>query len=181
VKQSAKPTTSDRTLAIAMALSLLLHALVFISWPQKAPEELFTAAAFPLELETGPAFVSNMEASAPDLSPKAPDTPGETRPLNRHALTKKYLARIRKKIEQNKFYPPGQKDSKMIGNAEIGFHINANGNFEHIRLLRSSGNPRLDDTALRAVSHISGTIKRPAPIKGVLIRTSVVIKYQYGL
>lgn len=164
-----------------MALSLLLHALLFISWPQKAPEELFTAAAFPLELETGPAFVSNMEASAPDLSPKAPDAPGETRPFNRRTLIKNYLALVRKKIEQNKFYPPGEKDPRMIGNARIGFHITANGHFEHIRVLRSSGTPRLDDTALRAVALISGKVKRPATTGAGLIRTSVVVKYQYGL
>jgi len=88
---------------------------------------------------------------------------------------------VRKKIEQNKFYPPGKKNSRMIGNVLIEFDITVEGHFEQITVRRSSGNPRLDDTAKKAVTHTSGKVKRPPGTGGQRLRSSVVVKYQYGL
>ncbi|WP_300668017.1 TonB family protein [Desulfoluna sp.] len=181
MKPTRKNITSNCTLALAGVLSLILHALCFQSGALKSHEEPLAESLIPLEMETGPAVVPLLEAYAPDLPPKVPVPPSEKKPLNRHAAIKKYLVQVRKKIEKNKFNTPGKKDAWMIGNARIGFHINRNGSFENIRIVRSSGDTRLDNTAKNAVAYSSGKVKRPPSTGKTLVRTSVVIKYQYGL
>jgi len=182
VTPPVKNAPSDRNLALAVTLSLLLHALLCYSWPLKDPAETpLRDDDIPLEVTSGPALAPAMDACPPDFAPLPPEPAEKSRPTNRHERIKKYLIRVRKAVEHNKFYPPGKKNTRMIGNVLIEFSITARGSFTQIRVRRSSGDPGLDRTAIKAVAHTSGQVKRPACTGGDVIHTSVVVKYQYGL
>jgi TonB family protein len=71
--------------------------------------------------------------------------------------------------------------SGLIGAGEVGFTIFKDGTFRNIRLISTSGRPRLDAFALRAVRAASGKIRRPAIIGYEPIPVNLQVKYQYGL
>jgi TonB family protein len=92
-----------------------------------------------------------------------------------------YLLAIREVIEKNKFTSEPSNYSNVVGNVIIGFSISASGSFSNMRIVESSGDHTLDKSALAAIKFVSGKIKRPK-ITGIqMIKTSAVIKYQYGL
>jgi len=62
-----KPITSDRTLALAVAFSLLLHALLLNSWATKKTAETPPLDAdIPLEVTADLALAPVMDACPPD-------------------------------------------------------------------------------------------------------------------
>lgn len=172
---------SDRDICIAFAVSFILHLIFLKTWVH--PENSFIPADETVitDVESGPALITasiSCEHEPPDPGQTADNA---SRPLNRQIIIKQFITRVRKKIERNKFYPPGGNYSQIIGNADIGFSIDQRGFFKDIRLLRSSGDTCLDATALRAVAHMSGRVKRPASTGRRPIRAFITLKYQYGL
>ncbi|MDX2495772.1 MAG: TonB family protein [Desulfuromusa sp.] len=51
----------------------------------------------------------------------------------------------------------------------------------NVRILESSGDKLLDQSAVEAINKASGKTKRPQDTGFKTIHTSAVIKYQYGL
>jgi TonB family protein len=92
-----------------------------------------------------------------------------------------YLLDIREVIEKNKFISDPSTYSNIVGNVKISFSISSAGIFSNIQIVDSSGDHKLDKSALSAISSSSGKIKRPKNTGIKTIKASTVIKYQYGL
>ncbi len=74
---------------------------------------------------------------------------------------KSYLKQVNEAIERRKFLPGNGDLSDLIGNVLYTFHIRPDDTFSDIRLVRSSGNARLDQAAGCAIASASGVTKRP--------------------
>jgi TonB family protein len=116
-----------------------------------------------------------------EMAPSDPENQGESLADKRQRVFAEYLKEIRRAIEANKFQPPGGNFSDLIGRATCGLTVTEDGRFIQVHLVRSSGDPRLDTTALLALRASSGRVKRP-PITGdTPLSLRVTVKYQYGL
>lgn len=108
-------------------------------------------------------------------------TDGYTTSQDRNELVQQYLFYLREEIEKNKYQPPESRYYRLIGNTRVAFEILPDGSFAHIRILRSSGDDLLDQTALNAIHSTDGTYKRPTWSGRQKLDVSFVLKYQYGL
>ena len=72
-------------------------------------------------------------------------------------------------------------DTGLIGVAAYAFIVRPDGTFTEPELRLSSGSPRLDEAARRAVLAASGKVKRPALFGSGPIPVMLHVKYQYGL
>ena len=169
------------TLALAMGISLACHLLLGMAWPQSDAPTPPMGDPIAMEISTTPSPGPSLAVNGPAPTEVRQAPPTGTPRANRHAQIKRYLIRLRKRIEAAKFIPRKAGDNAMIGNVLIGFDINRSGAFKNVRVLRSSGFPRLDKKALHAVRLACLGVKRPGATGTERIRTSVVIKYQYGL
>ncbi len=73
----------------------------------------------------------------------------------------RYLADLATAIKQNRHYPRLSRRRREEGRVLIGFHIASDGHFEQVRVLESSGQPRLDRATLETVRRTSPF--RPPP------------------
>ncbi|WP_462325269.1 TonB family protein [Desulfoplanes sp.] len=116
-----------------------------------------------------------------EMAPLDGNNQGEDVADKRRRAFAEYLKQIRRTIETNKFYSAGRDASDLIGRAPCRLTVTGDGAFTHVRLLRSSGDPRLDQAALSAIRVSSAKVKRP-PITGdTPLSLRVTVKYQYGL
>lgn len=125
-----------------------------------------------------------VRASAPPARPAPPppahagkpDRPAAPVPLTTHAIPREsaskeaaeadalrthYLAELAAAITQNRHYPRLSRRRREEGRVLVGFHIASDGRFEQVRVLESSGRPRLDRVALETVRRTSPF--RPPP------------------
>jgi len=85
----------------------------------------------------------------------AKETTGDT------ALRTRYLGELASAIARNRHYPRLSRRRREEGRVLVGFHIASDGRFEQVRVLESSGRPRLDRAALEMVRRTSPF--RPPP------------------
>jgi protein TonB len=88
----------------------------------------------------GPGQVAEVAAVVP-VEDAAPASPG---------LAER-LAAIRERIQAALEYPPLARLDDTTGSVVVRFEIDAQGAASEVRVVRSSGSPRLDAAALRAV------------------------------
>lgn len=72
-------------------------------------------------------------------------------------------------------------DTDLIGVATYTFLVRPDGSFTEPELRVSSGDPRLDASALRAIRAASGKVRRPVLLGIAFIPVTLQVKYQYGL
>lgn len=72
-------------------------------------------------------------------------------------------------------------DTSLIGYARIGFDIDDKGRFYNIRVVKSSGDSVLDQSAMQAVALSSMQIKRPAILGKDALSIYLEVRYQYAL
>lgn len=96
-------------------------------------------------------------------------------------ILSRYLKRIKREINLNKFFGLGPDKSDMIGNTRYSFSIDANGKFVSVCLVKPSGNPLLDRAARVAIDIAGQKVKRPDSTGTAPIPLWVTVKYQYGL
>ncbi len=77
------------------------------------------------------------------------------------ALRTHYLGELAAAIARNRHYPRLSRRRREEGRVLVGFHITSDGRFEQVRVLESSGRPRLDRAALETVRRTSPF--RPPP------------------
>jgi protein TonB len=116
-----------------------------------------------------------------EMAPSDPKNQGESLADKRQRVFAEYLKEIRRTIEANKFQPLGEDFSDLIGRVTYVLTVGESGRFVQVRLARSSGNPRLDRTALLAIRTSSGRVKRPPLTGDHPLSLPVTVKYQYGL
>lgn len=75
-------------------------------------------------------------------------------PLPRESLDA-FLKEVRRRIEENKFYPPEARETGLEGTVLILFEILENGEVGEIKVISSSGHPTLDMAGVQAIRRAS--------------------------
>lgn len=88
-----------------------------------------------------------------------------------------YFNRIKQAIEQNWEYPELALRYGLQGRLSLEFAVNANGQLEHVRIVRSSGSQLLDDEAQRAIKAAAPFPPIPPWIKGTPLSISASMEY----
>jgi TonB family protein len=167
--------------AATLALSFFVHMAFLNLHSFHHTEEQSIPLCVTLDMATPEQAASSQGSLHTQMAMSENDRRGESAADRRRQAFAAYLKQIRKHINANKFQPPGNDFSRMVGKAGYALTILPDGRFAHIRLLRSSGDPDLDRAANLAIHLTSGRIKRP-PITGKQPFTlRVTVKYQYGL
>lgn len=174
---------TDRTLlGLCVVLSLFVHMwLVDQNWdPDPVPggDMIIVPLDFDVAVvSSGSALV--MEQTVEETA-DAEGSEEAARRLLREA-TDQYIKSVLKAIERRKFQTDAGDQSDLIGNALYTIRILPDDTFTDVRLVRSSGNERLDIAAKRAILAASGVVERPKLIGKRTFRLRVPVKYQYSL
>jgi TonB family protein len=170
--------TDTERIAAGIALSLFVHfALLTGHWRFERLPGPPSAVEVRLDMESvaaGPAVKRGIRLGSP--SPQAQEE-ARIADLRRKAFLR-FLQDVDDAVHAGRLQ---EGASGLIGAAEVGFTIFKDGTFRNIRLISTSGRPRLDAFALRAVRAASGKIRRPAIIGYEPIPVNLQVKYQYGL
>lgn len=174
----------NRFFIIAIVLSVIIHLYLF-----RINFSPFTNGSE--EIEIAVTFIPDAKRAVPEkplrrykqitIPEEKPGEGGYYKTYDKNRILNSYLDMIKKEIDKRKFSPPESMYFGLIGNAAIGFTITGNGSFRGITVLRSSGDPLLDKTALNAVADSSGAVKRPLLSGRGELKVCVTVKYQYGL
>lgn len=175
--------TTRQVFALCIVLSTLLHVwAIQHSWSQEDNTAPSGLKAVPLDFDVvvsckkyGTALTQTSEETK-DVE----DYEETARRLRRLAIHK-FITQVRESIEQRKFLSGNGDLSRLIGNVRYGFKILPDDSFSDIRLLRSSGNPTLDQAAKRAIITASGVTKRPKLLQGQTFTIPITIKYQKSM
>lgn len=169
--------TDAERLAAAITLAIFFHfLLIFVRTAD--PE-----APLSLSITLSPEDTSVIAASAPKSStgistaPSAANEEAEQRDKKRRVYLE-YLEEVDNAIHARRFID-GNRD--LIGTVLYGFAIMPDGTFANIRLLKSSGEKKLDDAAFKAIRAASAVVKRPGILGAEPLEVSLWIKFQYGL
>lgn len=82
------------------------------------------------------------------------------------------LAKIRKKILRNKYYPKQAKQQKLEGSVKVQFKIKETGELIYVKVIQSSGLQILDDAAL-------GSIQKSVPLPYYENPIALTLEYQF--
>ncbi|WFS63077.1 energy transducer TonB [Pseudodesulfovibrio thermohalotolerans] len=164
-----------------LAISLGLHwFLLQFHWsrpPAEAAETIIIPANFDLSVASPSNGLALEQGSVPEEGDEKHEKAAER--LRRQAL-KRFLAQVRNAVDRRRFLP-GNDVSDLIGNVRYRFRIQPDDTFTDIAMEHSSGSPELDAAARRAIESASGTVKRPAILKGPSWTIAITVKYQYAL
>ncbi|KAB1440266.1 energy transducer TonB family protein [Pseudodesulfovibrio senegalensis] len=169
-------------LAASIAFSLFAHFILLEAhWtPSTSPGTGQTVIPISLESPGSPQSDPSSMHSAPTPEQEAGQGADAFKRKQQAAL-KRFLKAVRKAIESKKFDSATGISSSMIGNAVCAFTILENDSFAGVRLVRTSGNAKLDRAALTAIRLASGATHRPKIIGTGHIPLTLTVKYQYGM
>ena len=174
--------TSRQLLGLCIVISAIAHFwLIQLEWstePTTGGEQIVIPMDFDVTVST-PGEALALEQGIEESSEKE-NCEEAARRLKRLAV-KRYLEKIHAAVEHRKFLPGNGNLSGLIGNVRYSFHIQPDDTFSDIRLVRSSGDPRLDRAAGRAIAAASGVTKRPKIIQGQSFTIGMTVKYQYNM
>ncbi|MBP3731266.1 MAG: TonB family protein [Mailhella sp.] len=168
--------TDSERLWTGIALSLFLHFGIVISHgPDPEEHKPFRAI---LEMDGQSVLVQEAVQTGTGLQQASPHDREEAEKLDqKRRAYLRYLDDVDDAIHARRF----SGDTSLIGFAICSFTINSDGTFSDASVIRTSGDPRLDASALHAVHSASGVVKRPAIIGPDPIHVSLQVKYQYSL
>ncbi len=169
-------TRRTRRLGVAVLLSLLLHALPFVSLPDFAKKRPSTAAPIIAELrppapKPPPADLplTMPEQPKPHREPPPPPPPKAARPQPSKA--RPWTEVVRQHLKQldaaGQFYPAEAIAQGQQGEVLILIVVDESGTVVAARVEQSSGYPLLDAAALRAVRSLRSSLS-DAPREAVL-------------
>lgn len=168
----------------AMAISIILHLYLLkidFSFAEGGRGGVEIPVTFIPDAKKSSIEKSLQQEKQITLPDDKPNSDGYYASYNKDKLLNSYLEMIKKEISSRKFSPPESIYYGLIGNSTVGFTINGNGDFTAVQMVRSSGDPLLDKTAVNAVYNSSGKVKRPAATGRNNFRVNITVKYQYGL
>lgn len=131
--------------------------------PKPEPAQPKRSETKPVEkraAEAPPAAAPSQIKAATTGAPAAPETTNGNRSLSPAT----WQARLMAHLERMKRYPPGARKRHEEGTAHVRFALDAEGNVQNVRLVRSSGFGELDAAVLDLVKRASPV---PAPPPGV--------------
>ncbi|NJB66474.1 TonB family protein [Desulfobaculum xiamenense] len=168
-----------------LAASLVIHIAILGADFRHRTAHTGKVIAIPMNLSVPvadtPAAGMSLHAAASEPGAENGEGDHESPEARRKRILTHYLGQIRREVERMKFQSAQGDFRRMIGNARIALAIRADGSFCDVHLARSSGDTRLDDTALAAVCSASARIPRPVATGTSELHTSITVKYQYGL
>lgn len=171
--------TEREALWTGIGLSLFAHFMLLLYTPQPSDPPSFSAV-LRMDLESSAAAAPGERGV--DLSSAAPQDPRASEAARaaerkRRAFLR-YLDAIDEAVHARRLETGG---TDLIGVAVYTFLARADGSFSEPRLRASSGDPRLDAAARRAILAADGKVRRPAEIGSEPIPVILEVKYQYGL
>lgn len=92
-------------------------------------------------------------------------------------LTKKYKARLQQLIATNKRYPKRAKRRNQQGRVTVSFNVTHSGNISNIKIIRSSNNSSLDNSALQAIKLSSGKLPYLPNMSKKLLNLNITLSY----
>jgi len=175
----------NQILLAALVSSLLIHLCLLYLPHDSSQKEDHSAFAVPVSLVSLP---DKQRMTSPQLLHIPKPIPSDFQlgdklltSTYKNTLIAKYIHFLREEIEKNKYSPPESRYYQLIGNIKLAFDIKSKGQFNHIRIIRSSGDALLDQTALNAIVITNGKYQRPQWAGYQPISVVFVLKYQYGL
>jgi protein TonB len=110
---------------------------------------------------------------------QAPPPPASiTPPVDEVALIRAYLTKVRDLLEKEKHYPLIAQRLGISGVVVVSFVIMADGRFDQVKVVSSSGSDLLDGTAVDAVYALSGKIKRPKATGTIPLRVKTALRFE---
>lgn len=83
-------------------------------------------------------------------------------------------------LYENLIYPVGPRDMGIQGVVKIGFVVDVNGRVTNNRIIKTSGNPELDQEAMRVIRLTSGKWK-PGKINGKFVKTQMTLPITFQI
>lgn len=175
--------TTRQLFGLCIAISMFIHIwAVQHDWsPSQEPgssDQIIVPLDFDVAVSTAKDGIA-LEQGFEEPESKE-DCEDAARRLRRLAV-RKFLRQVHAAVEQRKFLPGSGDLSGLIGNVRYSFKILPNDSFTAIRLVRSSGDSRLDQAAKRAIAAASGVTNRPKILRGQTFSISITVKYQYSM
>lgn len=171
--------TSAEATRYGILVSLLVHALLFVSWDSHLEMSMPGQSVVTLDVESSRALSREPGGVVLDARMFDPRSANEQRAIEeRRRRYFQYIEDVSDAIHARRLQH-GQTD--LIGLCEVSFAIDPDGCFSDIRLRKTSGNPELDLAALNAVRSASCVVKRPKDIATGEIELTQEIRFQYGL
>ena len=96
---------------------------------------------------------------------------------NYSRLSRDYQSKLQRLVERYKYYPLQARRNGIQGRAAVSFTVINNGKIKNILLSRSSGNPLLDQAAIRTIKRIGRAPPFPNTIKRTKWRFNMPIVY----
>jgi len=147
-------TAAMQRIRVTYALALMLGFAGIVSADSIEIAEIALAESTEI---AGIAPADSMEdagiASGDSMAVAAVNLSDDAMPQGRSVADR--LAIIREKIQNALEYPPLARLHDSDGDALVRFKIDRSGSAENVRVVRSSGNDRLDTSAIRAVETAS--------------------------
>lgn len=153
-------TWMDRRLCLALACSLLLHALPFLAGLQPhpkaaaAPNRPLEARLLPPPPAPPPLVLPEPPKPAPAPAARKPPQPAKARPRPREtaqAIAGAAREQAMQQLARQLLYPEEAIARGLEGEAVVFLVLNEAGDVVAARIEQSSGHRILDDAALRAV------------------------------
>ncbi|HHJ20619.1 MAG TPA: energy transducer TonB [Gammaproteobacteria bacterium] len=107
--------------------------------------------------------------------PPVASAPPVTAPAS---IDPQYKAQLQAAIERNKNYPRRAQRQRQQGTVVVSFTVLRNGDIERLHVLESSGYPRLDKAALKAVGTIAGKFPLPDSLMAPSWNFKIPIRYR---
>ena len=169
--------TDSERLWTGIALSLFLHfSLTLFHGAEQEEQVAFNAV---LEMDDSSTLSRSSTREGTGLQSSSPQDREEAEKLDRKRRAYlRYLDEVDDAIHARRLDGGG---THLIGVALCAFTISPDGTFRDIQLVKTSGTPELDTSALRAVRAASGVVRRPDIIGSEPISVSLQVKYQYSL
>lgn len=155
----------------------ILQLDILFAEPRNSPEKITFFEDGSMDARA----VRNQGITLGRMVEEAMDASGDARMDRQVQAEKWYLSQVRRAIEERKFLSSGQRVAGLIGNVQYVFTITADDVFRNVRLVRSSGDVRLDSAARSAIQAASGVVERPALLGRRTFRLVVTVKYQYQM
>jgi protein TonB len=88
-----------------------------------------------------------------------------------------YKAKVQRKLERYKKYPPRARSERQEGTATVRFTINRNGQVVRFELIKSSGYPILDDEVAALLRRVAPLPELPAEIPDPTVTLTAPIQF----
>lgn len=139
-------------LTLALALSLILHGSLFLSYALQHPAAPARPRALQALLQPTPKtplaepVLKNTLAveAAKQLSPSLPPAPVQSKIAQREVRT------AQTKLAQHLYYPPEAVHRGLEGEVRLLIMLSDDGSIADVNIVASSGYPLLDDAAIKA-------------------------------